>query len=231
MKLTPMLEQYFEIKRQVPDAILFYRLGDFYEMFFEDAEKAAPILDLVLTARNKGQEYEAPMCGVPWHAADQHIARLVAAGRKVAVCDQVEDPKQALFAFLADLENHWLLTDRFVEVLTLERPAGGGPARGGRVRVRGPLGISRTAQTRVAVADPPHAIAGTAAIGRRTEAQVRWTLAPEGESTRVRLEAAVQRAGARDAVRLGSGGRRWLGRRGGAIHAPRAPRVVDAQDS
>ena len=60
MKLTPMLEQYFEIKRQVPDAILFYRLGDFYEMFYEDAEKAAPILDLVLTARGKGQEHEAP---------------------------------------------------------------------------------------------------------------------------------------------------------------------------
>ncbi|HUP49990.1 MAG TPA: hypothetical protein VNA04_14485, partial [Thermoanaerobaculia bacterium] len=68
MKLTPMLEQYFEIKRQVPDAILFYRLGDFYEMFFEDAEKAAPILDLVLTSRNKGQENEAPMCGVPYHS-------------------------------------------------------------------------------------------------------------------------------------------------------------------
>ena len=75
-KLTPMLEQYFEIKRQVPDAILFYRLGDFYEMFFEDAEKAAPLLDLVLTARNKGQDYEAPMCGVPYHSADGYIAKL-----------------------------------------------------------------------------------------------------------------------------------------------------------
>ena len=95
MKLTPMLEQYFEIKRQVPDAILFYRLGDFYEMFFEDAEKAAPILDLVLTARNKGQDHEAPMCGVPYHAADGHIARLVRNGFRVAICDQVEDPAAA----------------------------------------------------------------------------------------------------------------------------------------
>ena len=95
MKLTPMLEQYFEIKRQVPDAILFYRLGDFYEMFFEDAEKAAPILDLVLTARNKGQEYEAPMCGVPYHAADGYIARLIRSGFRVAICDQVEDPSAA----------------------------------------------------------------------------------------------------------------------------------------
>ena len=95
MKLTPMLEQYFEIKRQVPDAILFYRLGDFYEMFFEDAEKAAPLLDLVLTARGKGGENEAPMCGVPYHAADGYIAKLVRHGLRVALCEQVEDPSQA----------------------------------------------------------------------------------------------------------------------------------------
>jgi DNA mismatch repair protein MutS len=94
-KLTPMLEQYFEIKRQVPDAILFYRLGDFYEMFFEDAEKAAPLLDLVLTARNKGQEYEAPMCGVPYHSADSYIAKLIRNGLRVAICEQVEDASAA----------------------------------------------------------------------------------------------------------------------------------------
>src|SRR5438128_7339645 len=95
MKLTPMLEQYFEIKRQVPDAILFYRLGDFYEMFFEDAEKAAPLLDLVLTARNKGQEHEAPMCGVPYHSADGYIAKLIRHGLRVAICDQTEDASAA----------------------------------------------------------------------------------------------------------------------------------------
>jgi len=95
LKLTPMLEQYFEIKRQVPDAILFYRLGDFYEMFFEDAEKAAPILDLVLTARNKGQEYETPMCGVPHHAADSYIAKLIRGGFRVAICEQTETPAEA----------------------------------------------------------------------------------------------------------------------------------------
>ena len=94
-KLTPMLEQYFEIKRQVPDAILFYRLGDFYEMFFEDAELAAPLLDLVLTARHKGQENEAPMCGVPYHAADGYIAKLIKQGMRVAICDQVEEPAAA----------------------------------------------------------------------------------------------------------------------------------------
>ncbi|MHB0969536.1 MAG: DNA mismatch repair protein MutS [Thermoanaerobaculia bacterium] len=95
MKLTPMLEQYFEIKRQVPDAILFYRLGDFYEMFFEDAQRAAPLLDLVLTARGRGGESEAPMCGVPYHAAEQHIAKLVRNGFSVAICEQVEDPAEA----------------------------------------------------------------------------------------------------------------------------------------
>ncbi|HEX6088454.1 MAG TPA: DNA mismatch repair protein MutS, partial [Thermoanaerobaculia bacterium] len=95
MKLTPMLEQYFEIKRQVPDAILFYRLGDFYEMFFEDAEKAAPLLDLVLTARNKGQEYETPMCGVPYHSADGYIAKLIRHGLRVAICEQTEEATQA----------------------------------------------------------------------------------------------------------------------------------------
>ena len=95
MKLTPMLEQYFEIKRQAPDAILFFRMGDFYEMFFEDAEKAAPLLDLVLTARNKGHEHEAPMCGVPYHAADGYIAKLIRHGLRVAICDQTEDPAAA----------------------------------------------------------------------------------------------------------------------------------------
>src|SRR5437763_6356915 len=90
-----MLEQYFDIKRQVPDAILFYRLGDFYDVFFEDAEKAAPLLDLVLTARNKGQEHQAPMCGVPYHSADGYIAKLIRHGLRVAICDQTEDPAAA----------------------------------------------------------------------------------------------------------------------------------------
>lgn len=94
MKLTPMLEQYFEIKRQAGDAILFYRLGDFYEMFFEDAQTAAPILDLVLTARGKGGDWEAPMCGVPHHAVDQYIPKLIRAGFRVAVCEQVTDPSE-----------------------------------------------------------------------------------------------------------------------------------------
>ncbi len=94
-RATPMLRQYFEMKSRVPDAILFYRMGDFYEMFFEDAREAAPLLGIALTARHRDSDIEAPMCGVPWQSADHHIARLVAAGRKVAVCDQVEDPRTA----------------------------------------------------------------------------------------------------------------------------------------
>ncbi len=90
-----MLRQYFEMKSRVPDAILFYRMGDFYEMFFDDAREAAPLLGIALTARHRDSDIEAPMCGVPYQSADHHIARLVAAGRKVAVCDQVEDARNA----------------------------------------------------------------------------------------------------------------------------------------
>ena len=90
-----MLRQYFEMKSRVPDAILFYRMGDFYEMFFDDAREAAPLLGIALTSRHKDSDIEAPMCGVPYHSADHHIARLVAAGRKVAVCDQMEEARAA----------------------------------------------------------------------------------------------------------------------------------------
>jgi DNA mismatch repair protein MutS len=90
-----MLRQYREIKDRHPEAILFYRMGDFYEMFFEDAEIAARILEITLTSRNKKDENPIPMCGVPWRAAQGYIARLIAQGYKVAICDQVEDPALA----------------------------------------------------------------------------------------------------------------------------------------
>lgn len=92
-ELTPMLRQFFKIKNQYQDAILFFRMGDFYEMFFEDAIKAAPILNITLTSRSKHQDKKIPMCGVPYHAAEGYMAMLLKAGEKVAVCDQVEDPK------------------------------------------------------------------------------------------------------------------------------------------
>lgn len=93
---TPMMQQYRRAKAEAPDALLFFRLGDFYEMFFEDAVEASRILDITLTARGRDQaDGGYPMCGVPVHAADGYLARLVKAGRKVAVCEQVEDPRQA----------------------------------------------------------------------------------------------------------------------------------------
>ncbi|MFZ0611696.1 MAG: DNA mismatch repair protein MutS [Desulfobacterales bacterium] len=94
-KTTPMISQYLSIKGQYPEAVLFYRMGDFYEMFFEDAERAAGILDITLTSRNKNVDKPIPMCGVPHKAAQGYIARLLEAGLKVAVCDQVEDPATA----------------------------------------------------------------------------------------------------------------------------------------
>ncbi|NTV12385.1 MAG: DNA mismatch repair protein MutS [Desulfobulbaceae bacterium] len=96
-KVTPMLRQYLEIKAQHPDAILFYRLGDFYEMFFEDAKIASKILGITLTSRNQkdDEDKRIPLCGVPYHAAAGYLAKLVNAGHRVAVCEQVEDPKEA----------------------------------------------------------------------------------------------------------------------------------------
>lgn len=92
---TPMMQQYLQTKEQYKNEILFYRLGDFYEMFFDDAITASRELDLVLTGKDCGQDERAPMCGVPFHAADSYIARLVAKGYKVAICEQLEDPSTA----------------------------------------------------------------------------------------------------------------------------------------
>ena len=95
MPYTPMMQQYFEIKEQYKDHLLFYRLGDFYEMFFDDAKCASKELDLTLTGRDCGMPERAPMCGVPFHSADSYIAKLVAKGYKIAICEQTEDPAQA----------------------------------------------------------------------------------------------------------------------------------------
>ena len=94
--MTPMLRQYLEIKEEYPDEILFYRMGDFYEMFFEDAEVASKILGITLTSRNnKADAARIPMCGIPYHAAQTYLAKLVKAGKRVAICEQTEDPSQA----------------------------------------------------------------------------------------------------------------------------------------
>lgn len=94
-ELTPMMQQYLETKKQYPDCILFYRLGDFYEMFFDDALTASKELEITLTGKNCGLEERAPMCGVPYHAVEGYLDKLVSKGYKVAICEQIEDPKQA----------------------------------------------------------------------------------------------------------------------------------------
>ena len=90
-----MMKQYFEIKEQYKDTILFFRLGDFYEMFFDDAILVSKELELTLTGRDCGQDERAPMCGVPYHACETYLARLIAKGYKVAICEQMEDPAKA----------------------------------------------------------------------------------------------------------------------------------------
>jgi len=95
LSLTPAMKQYVEIKKKYPDCILLYRMGDFYELFFEDAVLVAPILEITLTSRNKGKEDSVPLCGFPYHAASSYITKLVEKGFKVAICEQMEDPKTA----------------------------------------------------------------------------------------------------------------------------------------
>ena len=94
-ELSPMMKHYMQIKEEYSDSIVFYRLGDFYEMFFEDAKLASRELEITLTGRDCGLEERAPMCGVPFHAAESYIARLIEKGYKVAICEQLEDPKEA----------------------------------------------------------------------------------------------------------------------------------------
>ncbi|MEC9344241.1 MAG: DNA mismatch repair protein MutS, partial [Pseudomonadota bacterium] len=94
-RATPMMEQYVEIKRANPDYLLFYRMGDFYELFFEDAEKASRALSITLTRRGKHLGEDIPMCGVPVHAAEDYLQKLIGLGHRVAVCEQTEDPAEA----------------------------------------------------------------------------------------------------------------------------------------
>src|ERR1700704_4585676 len=94
-RASPVMEQYIEIKAANPDSLLFYRMGDFYELFFEDAEVAARALGIVLTKRGKHLGRDIPMCGVPVHRSDEYLHRLIAQGHRVAVCEQLEDPAEA----------------------------------------------------------------------------------------------------------------------------------------
>jgi hypothetical protein len=120
---------------------------------------------------------------------------------------------EEVFAFLSDLENHWQLADRFVEVVGLDRPSPNGRANGGQVRIRGPAGITRTASTRVVAAERPSSMRGTAQLGDGTRANIEWRFAPEGNGTRIRLGAEVERASRLDSVLLMAGGSIWVRRR------------------
>jgi len=123
-------------------------------------------------------------------------------------------PREEIFAFLARLENHWQLADRWIEVVRLDSDGGDGAApNGGAVRVGGPLGLARVVSTRVAAVEPPERIRGVAEVGRRTRGEVTWSLRAEGDATRVRLEAEIDRMGALDAVLWAIGGRTWMQRR------------------
>ena len=123
----------------------------------------------------------------------------------------------AVFGFLSDLENHWALADRFIEVVELERADGDEPVQGGTVRMHGPLGTRRTARTRVVSVEQAHSLSGTATLSGGTSARVRWLLSPVTGGTRVCLSAELERPGPVDRVLLAVGGRRWLRHRFGAI--------------
>ena len=139
------------------------------------------------------------------------MSRIASAERDVAA------PPDELFAYLADLEQHWQLADRFIEVVSLDRPPDGGAAHGGLVRMRGPLGIRRAARTRVVVEERPSKLSGIAEVGARTVARVSWTLHLSRSGTRVRLAATVERASLLDRALLALGGRAWLERRFASI--------------
>ena len=120
-------------------------------------------------------------------------------------------PRERVFAFFADLENHWLITDRFVRVLSLDGPAGA--RQGGDVRIRAPFGLSRTASIRVEDSRPPVELIGSAAVGDGTKAEVRWLLSENGNGTRAELTAHLITASRRDRLLWAAGGRIWMRRR------------------
>ena len=123
-----MLRQYHEIKKQYPGTLLFFRLGDFYELFFDDALIGSREMEITLTARHKERGNPVPMCGVPYHAADGYIARLSRKGYKVAICDQVEDPRKArglIKREVVRVVSPGTLTDAaYLDALTLGQPSG-----------------------------------------------------------------------------------------------------------
>src|SRR5437660_5733542 len=137
---TPLFQQYWRIKNQYPDVLLLFRLGDFYELFFDDAKVAAEALHITLTSRDVARGERAPMCGVPFHSADRYIARLIAAGFRVAVCEQMEDATTAKAGLIRRKVTRVITPGTVLEDSMLEAKAnnylvavapGGAPAAGG----------------------------------------------------------------------------------------------------
>ncbi|MGH0038466.1 MAG: DNA mismatch repair protein MutS [Myxococcota bacterium] len=155
---TPMMRQFLAIKALHPDAIVFYRMGDFYEMFLDDAELAAPLLDIALTTRDKGKADAVPMCGIPVHAADQHIKTLAALGHRIAICEQVEDPRQ--------VSGRRLVKRQVVEVVT--------PGL-----VGDPSGLEAAREVTVVALAPGEGVVGLAALDAST-GDFRTTSVPAG---------------------------------------------------
>lgn len=134
-----------------------------------------------------------------------------------------------VFGFLARLDNHWQLADRWIEVVRLDSEGGtGAPLDGGAVRVRGPLGVSRTVHTRVLAAEAPDCLRGRAEVGGKTRAAITWSLSEDGEATQVSLRAEVERMGALDRALWALGGRRWMHRRFDAVLGGLVRRFADA---
>lgn len=147
----------------------------------------------------------------PQAASSPRAGECHATRGELAAAALLPAPPGEIFDFLGDLENHWRLADRFIEVLTLDGPPGA--RTGGRVRMHGPLGLRRTATTRVEAAHPVHLMIGTAEVGHRTRACVSWSLTPADGGTSVRLAAALDESGLFDRFLLALGGRWWIRRR------------------
>src|SRR4029453_11058678 len=131
---TPAMQQYLRMKAEHPDALLLFRMGDFYELFFEDARAAAPVLEIALTSRSKDRNGEPiPMCGVPYHAASAYVGRLVRQGFRVAICEQTEDPRSAKGVVRRDV----------VRVVPPGTPLDAGAVEAGEAPYRPPLAPSR----------------------------------------------------------------------------------------
>jgi DNA mismatch repair protein MutS len=188
---TPMMRQYLAIKARHPDAIVFYRMGDFYEMFLRDAELAAPLLDIALTTRDKGKPDAVPMCGVPVHAADSYVRRLAEAGHRVAICEQVEDPSPRLAG--APVRSPRGLVKR--EVIEVVTPG----------LVGDPSGVDATAEISLVALAPPGPLErefGLAALDASTgDFRATQVTMPRGEGDAQRLPDALGEEIARIAPR------------------------------